>query len=108
VRRDADVFLQVADGAELWGGQGFSSLDLQTDRDTSPAEVACSMAIVMIGGVQDSVTRILREPWPRLLTGDIALPHGRADPERVYLWYGPLEDKAVLTVRPIELREISG
>jgi hypothetical protein len=107
LRLDADVIVRVAVGAEPWGGHGFSNSDLKPRADISLGDVACDMAIAMIGGVQDSVIRVLRERWPRLPTGDIALPDGRADSERVYLWYGTSEDRAVVTLRPIELHEIS-
>ena len=106
-RRDADVFVRVAVGAQPWGGQGFSNSDLKARVDVSLGDVACDMAVAMIGGVQDSVVRILGERWPRLPAGDIALPDGRADSDRVYLWYGASEDGAVVTLRPFELREIS-
>lgn len=107
LKRDADVIVRVVDGAELWGGQGFSNLDLQPRSDGSLADVACDMAVAILSGVQDSVSRILREPWPRLPTGGMALPDGRADSERVYLWYGASEDHAALTLHPIALSEIS-
>jgi len=103
----SDVIIRVVDGAEPWGGQGFSDSDLRADDDSSLGDVVCSMAIAVLGGVQDSVIRIRRERWPRLPTGDIALPDGRADSGRVYLWFGASEDHAVLTLRPIDLRELS-
>ena len=56
---------------------------------------------------QDAIIRILRERWPRLPTGELVLPDGRADSERIYLWYGGAEDGAVVTLRPIELRDFS-
>ena len=104
---DADVIVRVVDGAEPWGGQGFSNLDLNPHGDASLGERACSMAIAMLGGVQDSVIGILRERWPVLPAGDLALPDGRTDSERVYLWYGEVEDRAALTLEPIEVRELS-
>jgi len=107
VSRDADVIVRVAVGAESWGGQGFSNLDLQPRSDMSLGDVACDVAIAVISGVQDSVSRILREPWPRFPMGGMALPDGRADSERIYLWYGASEDGAVVTLEPTELREIS-
>jgi len=107
LRLDADVIVRVTAGAEPWGGQGFSNSDLKPRGDVSVGDVACDMAVAMIGGVQDSVSRILREPWPRLPTGGMALPDGRADSENIYLWYGTSEDRAAVTLRPIELHEIS-
>jgi hypothetical protein len=103
----SDVIVLVHDGIEPWGGQGFSDSDLRTHDDSSVGDVVCSMAIAMLGGVQDSVIRIRRERWPRLPTGDIALPDGRADSERVYLWFGASENHAVVTLRPMDLRELS-
>jgi hypothetical protein len=107
LRRDADVIVRVAHRAEPWSSQGFSNVDLRPRGDSSLGDVACDMAVAMLGGVQDSVVRILRERWPRLPTGDLTLPDGRADSERVYLWYGVSEDRAAVTLEPIELREIS-
>ncbi len=104
---DADVFVRVINGAEPWSGQGFSNLDLKARGDVSLGDVACDMAIAMLNGVQDGVIRLLRERWPRLPTGELVLPDGRADSERVYLWYGTSETRAVVTLVPIELREIS-
>lgn len=104
---DSDVIIRVVNDAEPWGGQGFSDSDLRARADGSVGDMVCSMAIAMLGGVQDSVVRILRERWPRLPTGDIALPEGRADSGHVYLWFGALENHAVLTLRPIDLRELS-
>jgi hypothetical protein len=106
VSGDADVIVRVANGGEPWGGQGLSNLDLRPHRGLSPGDMACDMAIAILGGVQDSVSRIFREPWPRLPTGAMALPDGRADTERIYLWYGAAEDRPVLALRPIELPEI--
>jgi hypothetical protein len=79
------------------------------ERAASPATTHSDviMAIAMLGGVQDSVIRIRRDRWPRLPTGDIALPDGRADSARVHLWFGPSENHAVLTLPPIELGELS-
>jgi hypothetical protein len=37
----------------------------------------------------------------------MALPDGRTDSDRVYLWYGASEDRAEVTLGPMELREIS-
>jgi len=105
--RDSDVIIRVVDGAEPWGGQGFSDSDLRAHGDSSVGEVLCIMAIAMRGGVQYSIVRILRERWPRLPTGDIALPDGRADSGHVYLWFGALENHAVLTLRPLDLHELS-
>ena len=103
----SDVIILVMDGAEPWGGQGFSNSDLRARGDRSVGDVVCSMAIAVLGGVQDSVIRIRRERWPRLPTGDIALPDGRTDSERVYLWFGTSENHAVLTLPPIDLRDLS-
>ena len=104
---DSDVIIRVVDGAEPWGGQGFSNSDLRAHGDSSAGDVVCNMAIAMLGGVQDSVIRIRHERWPCLPTGDIALPDGRADSGRVYLWFGTLENRAVVTLPPIDLRELS-
>lgn len=104
---DADVIIRVADGTEPRGGHGFSNLDLQPDSPSSLGDVACSMAVAMLNGVQDWVIRILQGRWPRSSAGDIAVPDGRADSDCVYLWYGASEDHAVLTLEPITLREIS-
>jgi hypothetical protein len=106
-RRDADVFVRVAVGEGPGSGQGFSDSDLPTRDDLSPSAAACDMAVAMISGVQDSVSRILQEPWPQLPTGGLALPDGRAEPERLYLWYGLAEESAVLRLRPVSVREIS-
>jgi hypothetical protein len=105
--RDADVFVRVAVGGKPWGGHGFSNGDLRLRPDESLAEVACDMAVAMLNGVQDWIIRSLREPWPRLPTGELVLPDGRADADRIYLWYGWPEDRAVVTLGPIELRELS-
>ena len=107
VSGDADVIVRVANGTEPWGGQGFSNLDLRPHSGLSLDDMACNMAIAILSGVQDSVSRILREPWPRLTTGDMALPAGRADSARIYLWYGPAGDRAAITLRPIEVADIS-
>jgi hypothetical protein len=69
-------------------------------------DAACDMAVAMLGGVQDGVIRFVRDSWPRLPTGNVALPEGRTDSERVYLWFGASQDRAVLTLRPIEIREV--
>jgi hypothetical protein len=103
---DADVIVRVVNGTEPWGSQGFSNSDLRPRNGLSLGETACDMAIAILSGVQDSVSRLFREPWPRLPTGEMALPDGRADTERICLWYGASEDHAVLALRPIELPEI--
>ena len=107
LRRDADVIVRVSHGAEPWSGQGFSNLDLKARGDISLGDVACDMAVATLNGVQDAVIRVLRERWPRSPTGELVLPDGRADSERIHLWYGTSEDRAVVTLLPIELREIS-
>lgn len=106
-RRDADVIVRIVHDTEPWSGQGFSDRDLKARRDASLGDVACSMAIAMLNGAQDAVVRILRARWPPSPANELALPNGRADSERVYLWFGPSEDRAVLTLEPIELRDIS-
>jgi hypothetical protein len=104
--RDADVVIHVANADEPWSSQAFSNLDLQPHHEGSLGDTACDMAVAMLGGVQDGVIRILRDPWPRLPTGNVALPDGHADSERVYLWFGASQDRAVLTLRPIEIGEV--
>lgn len=100
------VVVSVADGDEQWGGQGLSNADLEPDDERSAETHAARAAVNILSGVQDTVSRILREPWPRLSTGEMALPDGRADQQRLYLWFGPAEDAAALTLRPIEIDEI--
>jgi hypothetical protein len=105
--RDADVVVRVTNGADPWSGQGFSNRDLKPRGDVAPGDVARDMAVTMLSGVQDGVIHLLRERWPRQTTGELVLPDGRADSERVYLWFGASEGRAVVTLAPIELGEIS-
>ncbi|HEY9225639.1 MAG TPA: hypothetical protein VIP11_03260 [Gemmatimonadaceae bacterium] len=101
-----EIIVRVASGSELWGGQVLSDLDLEPDDDSSVPDLAAGWAATVLSGVQDSVSTILREPWPRLHSGGMALPDARADALRVHLWYGASEDRAALSLRPIELSEI--
>lgn len=103
---EADVMVHVAGGARGAGGWGFTNGDLEP-RDVPPADAACSMAIAMLDKIQDSVILLLQESWPLDASGRLALPAGRADSESIYLWYGPSEDHAALSLPPIALGEIS-
>ena len=105
--RDPDITVRVAHESELWSGQVVSDRDLEPDDDESLLDVATGRAVTVLSGVQDSVCRILREPWPALPGGGMAMPDARTDQQRVYLWYGPAEGQAALTLRPIELTEVT-
>ena len=100
------VAVCVADGDEQWGGQRLSTVDLEPDDERSARVVAVRAAVNVLSGVQDTISRILREPWPRLSTGDMALPHARVDLQQLHLWFGPTENAAALTLRPIEINDI--
>jgi hypothetical protein len=104
---DVHVIVRVLDGAEPWSGQGFSDSSLVADEGDSPLDVAADTAIVILSGVQDSVSRILRDPWPRLPTDAMAMPAGRADEQGLYLWFGLTEDTAAVRLTKIELAEIA-
>ena len=106
VLENEHIVVCVADGDEQWGGQGLSNGDLKAD-DESPVQArAARTAVNILSGVQDTISRILREPWPRQSTGEMALPEARVDQQRLYLWFGPAEDAAALTLRPIEFNDI--
>jgi hypothetical protein len=100
------VVVCVAEGDEHWGGQGLSNGDLEVDDESSVPAYAAHRAVNILSGVQDTISRILREPWPRKSTGEMALPDARVDQQRLYLWFGPAEDAAALTLRPIEFSDI--
>ena len=82
--------------------------------DGGPGEQDGSLPIVRVVGfcrnvlssLQDRVAEETRDPWPRLPSGQMALPGARAEAGRVYLWYGPDDESdtdAVLLLAPIEL-----
>jgi len=104
---DHEVIVRVLDGAEPWSGQGISDSRLEPDEDDQLLDLAGSAAVTILDGVQDSVSRILREPWPRLPSGAMAMPAARADEQHLYLWYGSSEDNAVVTLKPIAIKEIT-
>lgn len=102
-----DVIVRVLDGTEPWSGQGFSDSSLEPDAGDRLLDVVADAAVVVLSGVQDSVSRILREPWPRLPSGAMAMPAGRADEQGVYLWYGPAEHTAVVALTRIDRAELA-
>ena len=64
-------------------------------------ERVVSVALGVLSATQDAISEATTEPWPALV-GENA----RTDGQRVYLWYGPTEATAVLTLPPIDLAEL--
>jgi hypothetical protein len=106
VLENEHIVVCVADGDEQWGGQGLSNGDLEADDESSVQARAARTAVNILSGVQDTISRILREPWPRQSTGEMALPDARVDQQQLHLWFGPAEDTAALRLRPIEINDI--
>lgn len=99
VRADG-TSVNVYDGSEAWHGSAASEI-LEDDDDRTVAERADCASSAVISGVQDAVAEALRQQWPALPTGGMALPHTRTDGENVYLWYGRDEDHPLLALPPI-------
>ena len=104
---DHNVIVRVLDSVELWSGQGISDSRLEPDEGDRLLEVAGYAAVTILNGVQDSISRILREPWPRLSSGAMAIPAARTDDQHLYLWFGPSEFDAAITLEPITLAELA-
>ena len=104
VRADG-TSVNVYDGGEVWHGSAASEI-LEDDADRTVAERAASATSAVISGVQDAVAKALREQWPALPTGGMALPHTRTDGENVYLWYGRDEDHPFLVLAPIVIADV--
>lgn len=74
------------------------------DRDTGQlTELIASNALE---SVQDAVCESFRQPWPQLAPHVMALPGTRRDASHVYLWYGPSEHSAAVSMEPIALASV--
>jgi hypothetical protein len=102
-----DVTVRVVNGTEPWDALVVSEFQLEATDNESSLDVAADLAVTVLGFVQDRVVRVFREPWPRLSTGEIALPAARADDQRIHLWFGPSESRSAMTLPPIELAELT-
>jgi hypothetical protein len=59
----------------------------------------------IINSIQDRVSEALREPWPRMQTGEMALPDTRLDGDRLLLWFGD-ERSPTVALLPISVAEV--
>jgi hypothetical protein len=76
------------------------------DEDWPLAARAATVAAGVLSSVQDAVAEATTEPWPVLPDRGMALPGVRGDDERLYLWFGPDERTAALSLSPIALAEL--
>jgi len=106
VRADGDTVATYV-GNEWWStfllGDVLESGGEEAEESSERIE---TVARALLGSVQDVVAVALREPWPRLASGEMALPDARADAARVHLWYGPDEHLAALSLEPLSLAEL--
>ena len=75
----------------------------EENEDRDAGELAQLIAGNALESVQDAVSESFREPWPELTRRVMALPGTRRDESYIYLWYGPSERSAVISVDPIAL-----
>ena len=74
------------------------------ERDTGQlAELIASNALE---SVQDAVCESSDEPWPQFAPHVMPLPGTRRDASHVYLWYGPSEHSAAISMEPIPLASV--
>ena len=73
------------------------------NEDRAAGELAELIAGNALDSVQDAVSESSREPWPELTRRVMALPGTRRDDAHIYLWYGPSEQSAVISIDPIAL-----
>jgi hypothetical protein len=59
-----------------------------------------------LDSVQDAVSESSHEPWPQLAPRVFAEPGTRRDASHVYLWYGPSEHSAAISMEPIPLASV--
>lgn len=103
IRADGGNLVVSADGITL-GGSG-AAMIVENDDDRTPAERVECAGRAVLDGVQDDVSEYLTLPWPADAGGRMAMAAARVDAERVHLWFGSSEAAAVITLRPIDLRE---
>lgn len=105
-------------GTEWDGSTGVAAI---LDADSGPkglteegqdfAETVRNASYAVLSSVQDGVSEATTEPWPRLPSGNLALPGARTDEEWVYLWYGAdtgSEEGAVMAFAPLRLDALRG
>lgn len=85
------------------GGSAAAAIVEDEDGRTSEERIVTAIRAIL-DGVQDAVTRELREPWPNK-GGTTALPNARSDGRRVHLWFGD-EQSPSLGLPPIEIAEV--
>ena len=73
------------------------------NEDRGAGELAQLIAGNALDSVQDAVCESSREPWPELTRRVMALPGTRRDDSYIYLWYGPSERSAVISMDPLPL-----
>jgi hypothetical protein len=103
IRADGGNLVVSVDGVSQ-GGSG-AAMVVEDDDDRTPAERVETATRAVLDGVQDAVSEYLTLPWPADADGRMATAGVRVDAERVHLWFGGTESAAVVTLRPIELRE---
>ncbi len=95
----------TTESSKSLGGSAAATIVEELD-DRTIAEKIEAAVHAMLSGVQDVVTEVSRQPWPRAERGGMALPNVRSDGTRVHLWYGDDERAPVIRFPPIAIAEV--
>ena len=95
----------LLDGALI--GTTRAAAIVEDDDDRTIEEKLATALLAVLDGVQDSISRELRKPWPYVNHNKMALPGVRIEDGTAWAWYGENEVVAVVALRPIDLGEFT-
>lgn len=104
VSAEGDLVSVHAGGKSL--GSSGAAVIVGDDDERTAEEKMDSAVRAILDGVQDLVTRELREPWPREQRGGLALPNVRNDGSASAFWFGRDEQTPALALPSIHLAEV--